>query len=65
MLLKDASCRFCGRGCAGPSFRCVAPLVSERGLLQMRLGLGCPMACGVLVPQLGLEPCPLRRKVDS
>ena len=32
---------------------------------QLRLGLGCPVACGMLVPDQGSKLCPLHGKMDS
>ena len=57
-------------GCAGSPFRRSGhPFLQSPGSgaqrRQLRLGLSCPVACGMLVPDQGLKLCPLRGKVDS
>ena len=46
-------------------FLCGFSSCGSQASLVAACGLSCPVAGGILVHQLGIEPCPLHCKVDS
>ena len=51
----------CGSGCLS-SFD--TPTLERMDSVVVKQGLSCPVACGILVPHQGSNPCPLHWKVD-
>ena len=45
--------------------RCRARALGRLGLVVVAYGLGCSSACRILVPDQGLNPCPLHYKAGS
>ena len=53
-------------GCAGSSLqRTGFTNCGMQAYLAVACGLSCPVTCGVLIPWLGIEPCPLHWKANS
>ena len=47
---------FSDSGCPGSFLQCLGSLLGVYTSLVVALGLRCPKACGILVPQPGMEP---------